>query len=423
MQAAFSPADILLPGKDIDKTKWAVVACDQYTSEPDYWNAVAQQVGDSPSTLQLILPELYLEQPDVEHRIEKIQAAMQADLEAGCLDCYPDALIYVERIQSDGKCRQGLIGKLDLEQYDYAKGSTSPVRATEATVLERIPPRKKVRQGAPLELPHIMILIDDIRRTVIEPLAARKDSMQKLYDFDLMQGGGHLTGYLIPADMQQQVLDALDALADPAAFAEKYGLAPGTPVLQYAMGDGNHSLATAKACYEQLKAEHPGEDLSSHPARYALVELVNLHSDALQFEAIHRIVTGVDPADLMGQMQQALQLTEGTQADCQCFTWIQGGKQGVSAVHAPTSKLAAIPGRLSGSPPRGKDRLYPRGGRGTAAGCSAGCHWLFAAGHGQGGAVPHSHRRRGTAQKNLLHGACGGQAVLYGMPQNHRIRK
>ncbi|WP_276797018.1 DUF1015 domain-containing protein [Ruminococcus champanellensis] len=339
MQAAFSPADILLPGKDIDKTKWAVVACDQYTSEPDYWNAVAQQVGDSPSTLQLILPELYLEQPDVEHRIEKIQAAMQADLEAGCLDCYPDALIYVERIQSDGKCRQGLIGKLDLEQYDYAKGSTSPVRATEATVLERIPPRKKVRQGAPLELPHIMILIDDIRRTVIEPLAARKDSMQKLYDFDLMQGGGHLTGYLIPADMQQQVLDALDALADPAAFAEKYDLAPGTPVLQYAMGDGNHSLATAKACYEQLKAEHPGEDLSSHPARYALVELVNLHSDALQFEAIHRIVTGVDPADLMGQMQQALQLTEGTQADCQCFTWIQGGKQGVSAVHAPTSKL------------------------------------------------------------------------------------
>ena len=139
--------------------------------------------------------------------------------------------------------------------------------------------------------------------------------------------------------MQQQVLDALDALADPAAFAEKYDLAPGTPVLQYAMGDGNHSLATAKACYEQLKAEHPGEDLSSHPARYALVELVNLHSDALQFEAIHRIVTGVDPADLMGQMQQALQLTEGTQADCQCFTWIQGGNQGVSAVHAPTSKL------------------------------------------------------------------------------------
>ena len=235
MQAAFSPADILLPGKDIDKTKWAVVACDQYTSEPDYWNAVAQQVGDSPSTLQLILPELYLEQPDVEHRIEKIQAAMQADLKAGCLDCYPDALIYVERIQSDGKCRQGLIGKLDLEQYDYAKGSTSPVRATEATVLERIPPRKKVRQGAPLELPHIMILIDDIRRTVIEPLAARKDSMQKLYDFDLMQGGGHLTGYLIPADMQQQVLDALDALADPAAFAEKYDLAPGTPVLQLSL--------------------------------------------------------------------------------------------------------------------------------------------------------------------------------------------
>ena len=339
MQAVFSPADILLPGRDIDKTKWAVVACDQYTSQPDYWNAVSRQVGSSPSTLELILPELYLEQPDVDDRIAKIHAAMQADLQAGCLECCPDALIYVERIQSDGRCRQGLIGKLDLEQYDYAKGSTSPVRATEATVLERIPPRKKVRKGAPLELPHIMILIDDIRRSVIEPLGAQKDSMQKLYDFDLMQGGGHLTGYLIPADMQQQVLGALDALADPEAFAEKYGLAPGTPVLQYAMGDGNHSLATAKACYEQLKAEHPGEDLSAHPARYALVELVNLHSDALQFEAIHRIVTGVDPADLMQQMQQALQLTEGAQADCQCFTWIQGENRGRVAVHAPASKL------------------------------------------------------------------------------------
>ncbi len=330
MQAAFSPADILLPGKDIDKTKWAVVACDQYTSEPDYWNAVAQQVGDSPSTLQLILPELYLEQPDVEHRIEKIQAAMQADLEAGCLDCYPDALIYVERIQSDGKCRQGLIGKLDLEQYDYAKGSTSPVRATEATVLERIPPRKKVRQGAPLELPHIMILIDDIRRTVIEPLAARKDSMQKLYDFDLMQGGGHLTGYLIPADMQQQVLDALDALADPAAFAEKYGLAPGTPVLQYAMGDGNHSLATAKTCWEQIKPRLSEGERKDHPARYALAELVNLHCEALNFEPIHRLLFHVDAGELIKDFTAALPCTEGDDV----VLIHKGGRRGVKLTAA-----------------------------------------------------------------------------------------
>lgn len=311
---AFHNADILLPKKSVDAFKWSVIACDQYTSEPEYWDSVYKNVGNAPSTLNLILPELFLEQDGVSDRISAIHRTMNEYISGDIFQEYKDAMVYVERMQGNGILRQGIVGAIDLEKYDFSKGSTSEVRATEATVIERIPPRIKVRQGAPLELPHIMILIDDPDCTVIEPLAAEKDSMEKLYDTELMQGGGSINGYLAAEDQQQRIDKALTALADPAVFAEKYGMAD-TPVLLYAMGDGNHSLATAKEFYEQLKKAEPDKDFSDHPARFALAEIVNLHSDALKFEAIHRLVYDVDNDKLIAELTAALELSEDRESD------------------------------------------------------------------------------------------------------------
>ena len=252
---AFHSADILIP-KDCDMHKWSVIACDQYTSEPEYWDEVSATVGSAPSTLNLILPELYLEQDGVAQRIDNIHTAMDKYLADGIFTEYKDAMVYVVRTQSNGILRQGIVGAIDLEKYDFSKGSTSEVRATEATVIERIPPRIKVRQGAPLELPHIMILIDDPDNTVIEPLAKTVSDDSKLYDFELMQNGGSIKGWLVDKSAQEAIDKALCALADPDTFCKKYGLS-NTPVLLYAMGDGNHSLATAKEFYEQLKRLPP----------------------------------------------------------------------------------------------------------------------------------------------------------------------
>ncbi|WP_303823302.1 DUF1015 domain-containing protein [Ruminococcus flavefaciens] len=305
---AFHSADILIP-KDCDMHKWSVIACDQYTSEPEYWDEVSATVGNAPSTLNLILPELYLEQDGVAQRIDNIHSAMDKYLADGIFTEYKDAMVYVERVQSNGILRQGIVGAIDLEKYDFSKGSTSEVRATEATVIERIPPRIKVRQGAPLELPHIMILIDDPGNTVIEPLAKTVSDDSKLYDFELMQNGGSIKGWLVDKSAQENIDKALCALADPDTFCKKYGLS-NTPVLLYAMGDGNHSLATAKEFYEQLKKANPDKDFSNHPARYALAEIVNLHSDALKFEAIHRLVYDVDCEDLLTKLSEALELSD-----------------------------------------------------------------------------------------------------------------
>jgi len=246
---------------------------------------------------------------------------MDKYLADGIFTEYKDAMVYVERVQSNGILRQGIVGAIDLEKYDFSKGSTSEVRATEATVIERIPPRIKVRQGAPLELPHIMILIDDPDNTVIEPLAKSVSDDSKLYDFELMQKGGSIKGWLMDKSAQEAVDKALCALADPDTFCKKYGLSD-TPVLLYAMGDGNHSLATAKEFYEQLKKGNPDKDFSNHPARYALAEIVNLHSDALKFEAIHRLVYDVDCDKLMNELTAALELSEIKESDqyviCSC---------------------------------------------------------------------------------------------------------
>lgn len=293
----FYPADILLP-KDVDMTKWAVVACDQFTSQPEYWQTVEDTVGNAPSTLRLILPEAKLNDPDVEQSIADINSTMEQYLESGVFQTLSDSLLYMERTQSDGKIRHGLIGMIDLEQYDFTPGSGALIRATEGTVLSRIPPRVRVREHAPIELPHVMLLIDDPDRTVIAPLTAASGEMEKVYDFELQQGGGHLRGWKLTDIQMDGVAAALEGLCTDAEMQKKYGLSGAAPLL-FAVGDGNHSLATAKQCYENLKKVTPESQWGTLPARYALVEVVNNHDHALQFEPIHRVLFGVQPDQVL----------------------------------------------------------------------------------------------------------------------------
>ncbi len=295
--------------------KWSVVACDQFTSDPAYWEDVSRIVGDEPSSLRLILPEVYLDDPKSEAMIKSIRENMEKYVNDGIFRELTSSMIYTERTDSTGKLRCGVIGAVDLEQYDFRKGSTSPIRATEATVAERIPPRIRIREGALLELPHIMILIDDPEKTVIEKISSHKDSLELLYDTDLMKNGGRITGRLMDRKTIDDTLSALAALGEKDSFEKRSGVS-NVPLLLFAMGDGNHSLATAKEYYERLKRENPGKDLSSHPARYALCEIVNLHSDALEFEAIHRIVTDTDTGKLLSEMTAALSLSETPLSGC-----------------------------------------------------------------------------------------------------------
>lgn len=293
----FSPADILLPN-GADLTRWAVVACDQYTAQPDYWARVDAFVGAAPSTLRLVLPEGRLEQPGVDEAIAEIHAAMGMYVNKKYFTKMNDTILYLERTLEHGGVRRGLIGKVDLEAYDYHQGAKTPIRATEGTVLERIPPRVAVRAAAPVELPHVMLLMDDPTRQVIEPLAQQKTMLDKVYDFTLMERGGRLAAWRLDAAQTARVIQALEALADPAAFHARYGL-PDQPVFVFAAGDGNHSLATAKEHYERLKKTLSPHEARSHPARWALVELVNLYDDALEFEPIHRVVFDTEPEALL----------------------------------------------------------------------------------------------------------------------------
>lgn len=288
---------VYLPKSGTDLTKWAVIACDQFTSEPEYWNEVEKIVGDAPSTLNLTFPEVYLEKPGEEEQIQNIQASMRKYLAEGILQPH-DGLIYIERTVA-GKTRKGIMLCLDLESYDYNKGSPSLIRATEGTIVDRLPPRIKVRQGAAFELPHILVLIDDPTHTVIEPLSKAKSNLEKLYDFDLMLDSGHLAGYAVNNDLENQVVAALRNLAKPETFAAKYDVNKDEPVLLFAMGDGNHSLATAKAIWEKMKP-NVGMD---HPSRYALVEIENVHDDGLEFEPIHRVLFNLKK-DLFAELEK-----------------------------------------------------------------------------------------------------------------------
>jgi len=296
----FKSADILLP-KAAEMTKWSVVACDQYTSEPEYWAALEREVGTAPSSLRLILPEAYLETRDQFEEAEKINKTMLTYLENGVFEEVKDSYVYVERTQRNGKVRRGIMGVLDLDEYDYSKDSTSPIRATEGTVVDRLPPRVQVRRGACLEMPHIMVFIDDCDSTVIAPFASETEKLTKLYDFDLSANGGHVRGWQISGAAAKQLESAIDALADENKLRERYG--DKAPAI-FAMGDGNHSLATAKKCWEEIKPSLPESERETHPARFGLVELVNIHDEAIEFEPIHKVVFDTEPASFISDMRE-----------------------------------------------------------------------------------------------------------------------
>lgn len=291
---------ILMPNTDTDLYKWSVVACDQFTSQPEYWKETEANVGDAPSTLKLTLPEVYLEAEDEQVRVDAIHATMEQYLTDGTLQEYPKGFMLIERSFGKKYARNGLIVEVDLETYEYKKGANSLTRPTEMTVEERIPPRLRVRQTATVEIPHIMLLIDDPEETVIEPLMARKQEFQQIYDTDLMQKGGHIAGWFIPEGVEtDRIMELVEQLADRTTFNARYGLKEDYPLLNFAVGDGNHSMATAKAAWENIKQSLSEAECENHPARYCLCEIVNIHDKSLEIEPIHRVVFNVEEDELL----------------------------------------------------------------------------------------------------------------------------
>ena len=284
MDKLFIPGNILLP-KNADMELWSVIACDQYTSQPEYWDNVALRVGNAPSTLKLILPEAYLETKDTLEETEIINRTMKKYLDEGVFKTVENSYIYVERSLTVDKTRRGLVGLIDLEAYNYRPDSVSPVRATEGTVESRLPPRVKIREGACLELPHIIVFIDDPENTVFKGL----DDGEKLYDFNLMDDGGHITGKRVCGEAADRVQSALAALTEPEYLEKRYALKGKAPVV-IAMGDGNHSLATARLCWEKIRETLTPAERENHPARFGLAELVNIHDASITFEPIHRVI-------------------------------------------------------------------------------------------------------------------------------------
>ena len=322
----FQSADILLPN-NANMEKWAVIACDQFSAQPEYWQRVRVFAADAPSTVNLILPECDLE-GDYSGKVAAINETMLTYVQQNIFKEYKDAFIYVERTLLSGKIRRGVVGSVDLDAYDYTSGTEAGVRATEKTVLERIPPRQRIRENASLELPHVLLLCDDPTQQLLGSIDVA--SLPVVYDFDLMEGGGHITGRLLQgaaADRFREAVAAYEASCE-AKFA------PNAPVY-YAVGDGNHSLATAKSCYEAMKAASPDADLSCHPARYALVELENIHDDSQEFEPIHRVIFRTDPKAMLTAMEQAVCAPDGYPV-----RWFSGNDSG-------TVKLKLADGQLS----------------------------------------------------------------------------
>ena len=324
MQACFLPTDILLPDAAADFEKWAVVACDQFTSQPEYWRKAAEIVGDAPSTLNLVYPEAYLAEGDA--RIAAIRQAMEDYMRRGVLQTrVKDGFVLVRRVTESGE-RLGLVGRLDLEQYDFTPGTSAPVRATEGTILSRIPPRVRIRQGASIESPHAMMLVDDAKMRLIEPLADRE--LPKLYDTELMLGGGHIAGYAVEGELAARTAEQIARMQ-----AESGGFF-------LAVGDGNHSLATAKQCYENLKKVTPEDQWADLPARYALVEVVNNHDDALQFEPIHRVLFGVEPEQVLEAMKAAYPGAHEGEGEGHTIAYTYAGHTGTITVPNPRMQLA-----------------------------------------------------------------------------------
>ena len=337
----FKRADVLLPSfsNDSEKMKkWSVVACDQYTSQPDYWNEVKKETEGEYTTLNLTVPEIYLSDADIDKRIERVNSNMAKYLSENIFDEYKNTYVYVERTLANGVKRLGVVGAVDLEDYDFSVGSKSKVRATEGTVVSRIPPRLKVRNNALLELPHIMLLVDDADCDIIESNSFFKKDFELLYDFDMMQNSGHISGYKMSeaaADIFEQKLAALD---DVNAFNNKYDVNETSPLI-YAMGDGNHSLATAKTYYENLKIEIGEEAAKNSPARYALCELVNLHDSSLVFEAIHRVVFDVDADLYLKELGEKYTLSFDSDANGQSFIFVSGGERKKVTITNPVEYL------------------------------------------------------------------------------------
>ena len=301
----FKSANILMPQVE-NMEKWSVIACDQYTSQPEYWKKVRDYIGEDFSTLNLILPEAEMEGNG--GAIEKINEKMKQYIDSGVFKEYENVYIYVERTLANGKIRKGIVGAVDLEEYDYSDDATTKIRATERTVKERIPLRTDIRRNAYIEMPHILLLCDDEKMLLIDSVEKIKHNCPKLYDFDLMENGGHISGWLVEgrnANMFDKKLEEYSSFIN-----EKYAHTGKTPML-FAVGDGNHSLAAAKSCYEELKKQNPGKDMSKHPARYALVELGNIHDEAQKFKAIHRIVTNIDTDDLISKIKEQICAEDG----------------------------------------------------------------------------------------------------------------
>ena len=340
MSNCFNPANILLPNDGIDMEKWSVIACDQFTSQADYWNAVEKYVADAPSTLNVVFPEIYLGTTTKQERIKYINNTMDTYLTDGTLkQAVTDGYVLVERTTESG-VRLGIVGLIDLDDYDFDPKKKTLIRATEGTVISRIPPRVKIREHAAIELPHVMLLVDDpvdgqngelcqnesqesavniaaIKHGIIEYVYAIRDTLRKLYDTELMQGGGHIRGYAIEGEAAKQVTEA---------FAAKQNSGGG---FLFAVGDGNHSLATAKTCWENIKksGKFTEEQLKTHPARYALVEICNLHSEALEFKPIHRLLTNVDVKDMLSFFEaeitkQGLESADGEEI---VFEYVESG--------------------------------------------------------------------------------------------------
>lgn len=291
------PFDILLPEVE-QPEKFAVVSCDQFTSQRDYWDKLAREVGDAPSALKLIFPEVYLEDGDAEKRIEDINKTMLDYLAGGVFRTLKDSFVLVKRETAYGNTRLGIIAPVDLEEYSYVHPTEATIRATEGVVANRIPPRLAIRENASVELPHVILLIDDRDKNVIEPYYKKRNELEKLYDFDLNMNGGHLTGWR---------LDAHEVIAKLEDHANKVrGLYGMETDFVFAVGDGNHSLATAQAHWKKVRGTLSAEERENHPARYALVEIENLHCDGIVFEPIHRFVFGVDDADFVLYMSTVL---------------------------------------------------------------------------------------------------------------------
>ncbi len=324
MKSCFLPADILLPAT-ASMDHWAVIACDQFTSDRDYWNRVRSAVGQDLSTLQMILPEAELSIA-TQDTIPTINQNMIDALNSGAFTCYPDSFVYVERTLQNGTIRQGVVGVVDLEHYDFQPGTNAAVRATEQTVTERIPPRVAIRKNAALEFSHVILFCDDPGCSLIESVAAKAETLPKLYDFDLLEKGGHIRGFLLNGAAGETFRQALDAYTE-ACGAEA----------AFLVADGNHSLATAKRCYEDLKLTLPEDQWKNLPARYATVELENIHSPVIAFEPIHRVITDLEPTKLLTAME-AVSVKDG----CPMHYVTAGGEGTVNLPGKPGEMQVAI---------------------------------------------------------------------------------